>query len=405
MKMPWLIVLALGAVLGLPRARADWTGSWFTSVQLTETRNLPPPPGLNHATLRQYLLPTLGGSRIRIQLSNVFGQSPLVISSAHVALPGGPGAIDAASDRVFRFEGREAVTIQAGASILSDPLDLPITALRRLAVTLAIDQAPGDVTGHPGSRTTSYLSAGDEAAAPALPGPATTEHWYFLTSLEVWNEGPATAVCALGDSITDGHASVTDADNRWPDDLARRLQAPSAPAFMAVLNAGIGGNRLLRNGLGPSALARFDRDVLAPPGVRCLIVLEGINDIGTSSGGRKQGTPHAAAGDIILALHQIVERAHAHGIRVLGGTITPFGGCTFYFTPQGEADRQTVNAWIRTPGRYDGVIDFDAAVRDPSDPVRLAAPYDSGDHLHPSPAGYEAMAKAIDLSKLDLPSH
>lgn len=383
---------------------AGWTASWFTSQQLTEPRNLPPAPGLSHATLRQYFLPTLGGSRMRVQISNAFGLSPLVVSRARIAVAGPNGSIDPSTDRALLFGGREQVMVPPGASFLSDPLDLAIAPLRRMAVTLAIAEAPQTVTGHPGSRTTSYLAPGDEAASATLPSPATAEHWYFLTSLEVWTDSPAAAICALGDSITDGHASITNADNRWPDDLARRLQAEPGDRSVAVLNAGIGGNCLLRGGLGPNALARFDRDVLAPPGVKSLIVLEGINDIGSVLRLGKMGRPYAHAADLILALQQIVARAHAHGIRVFGGTITPYGGCSFYFSPEGEVERQMVNAWIRAPGHFDGVIDFEAAVRDPSDPIRLAPRYDSGDHLHPSPAGYQAMADAIDLAAV-APAH
>ncbi|HWA85226.1 MAG TPA: SGNH/GDSL hydrolase family protein, partial [Opitutus sp.] len=223
------------------------------------------------------------------------------------------------------------------------------------------------------------------------------EHWYLLSALDVETEQAAAAIVVLGDSITDGHGSTTDRNDRWPDDLAHRLAGHKGTANIAVLNQGIGGNRLLRDGLGPNALARFDRDVLAPPGARWLIVLEGVNDLGTAVGARARGWPAATAADEIAALHQIVARAHSHGLRVFGGTIMPFEGFTMYSTPESEADRQAVNRWIRTSGEFDAVIDFDQIMRDPRHPARLAAAVDSGDHLHPSAAGYHLMAGRIDL--------
>jgi lysophospholipase L1-like esterase len=232
------------------------------------------------------------------------------------------------------------------------------------------------------------------------------DHWYFVSGIEVGAPREAGAVVILGDSITDGRGSTTNGNDRWPDILARRLQASPATAQVGVLNAGIGGNRLLRDGLGPSALARFDRDVLAQPGVRWLIVLGGINDIGTAAGARAKGEPAATADDLIAAYSQIIERARARGIRAYGATIMPFEGFTYagYYTPEGEADRQRVNAWMRTIGRFDAVIDFDAATRDPANPLRLLPAVDGGDHLHPSAAGYRIMAESIDLSLFNSPS-
>ena len=374
-----------------------WTAAWFTSQQLTERANEPPAPGLAHATLRQIILPTLGGAELRVTFSNVFGRTPLVLTAAHVALAGANDAIDASTDHALLFHHQPGIVIQPGASMISDPIDLPIAALRKLAITVQIAHAPAELTGHPGSRTTSYFCPGDYAGAAQLNQPSSVEHWYFITALEVRSSSPAAAIVALGDSITDGRGSTTNANNRWPDELARRLQANAATASVAVLNAGIGGNRLLRDGLGPNALARFDRDVLAPAGARWVIVFEGINDIGTRHDARPKGLPFASADDIIAAYEQIVVRAHAHGMRVLGATITPYEGASFYFTPDGEADREAINHWIRTSGAFDAVIDFDAVVRDPKHPTHLAPEFDSGDHLHPSPVGYERMAAAIDL--------
>jgi len=264
-------------------------------------------------------------------------------------------------------------------------------------VTAYVRGAPADVTGHPGSRTTSYLQAGNAVAATDLPAAARVDHWYFLSGIEVRAGRSAAAVAILGDSITDGRGSTTNGNDRWPDNLARRLQANPATREVAVLNQGIGGNRLLQDGLGPNVLARLDRDVLAQAGVRWLIVLEGINDIGARVRARERGEPWATAQDVIAALEQIVVRAHARGIRAYGATILPYEGATSYFTVDGEADRQAVNAWIRASGVFDGVIDFDAATRDRERPSRLSPAVDGGDHLHPSAAGYRIMADAVDL--------
>ena len=281
---------------------------------------------------------------------------------------------------------------------MSDPLDFDLRPLSDLAVTVYLRGAPADVTSHPGSRTTSYLQAGDAVSAADLATAVRVDHWYFLNGIDVLARRSAGAIVILGDSITDGHGSTTNGNDRWPDNLARRLQSAKALAEVAVLNDGIGGNRLLRDGLGPNALARVDRDVLVQPGVRWLIVLEGINDIGTRVSAKAKGESAATADDLIGAYEQIIARAHACDIRVYGATILPFEGAANYFTPDGEADRRKVNDWIRTSGRFDGVIDFDAVTRDPGRPSRLSPAVDGGDHLHPSPAGYRIMADAVDLA-------
>ena len=386
----WLA--AAGAIAAQATTNGAWMGTWGAAPQLTEPKNLPPAPGLSDSTLRQIVHVSIGGSRLRVRFSNAFGSDPVEITAAAIAAAGDRGAIHPDSSRPLSFGGEPVVAIAPGAMAVSDPVESELAPLADLAVTMHFGQVSRDVTGHPGARCTSFLQQGDFVSAATLPAPVTIEHWYILSGVEVWAEQPQGVLAILGDSITDGRGSTTDRNRRWPDDLARRLQADPRTARIGVLNQGIGGNRLLHDGLGPSALARLDRDVLAQSGVRWLIVFEGVNDIGT-------GPPDDQAAivrEVIGAYEQIVRRAHARQIRVYGATITPFGK-SFYSSPAREEARQAVNHWIRTSGQFDAVIDFDAAVRDPTDPTRLAPAVDCGDHLHLSDKGYEVMAEAIDL--------
>ena len=353
---------------------------------------MPPAPGLSGSTLRQVLRVSIGGRHARVRLSNTFGETPLVITSARLARSEGGAVIDPATDHALTFRGVDSVVIPAGAMATSDPFDYDVPPLGDFAVSIHVSAAPTGVTGHPGSRTTSYLQAGDWVSARALPDAMTTDHWYILAGIDVLAEGPADAVVVLGNSITDGRGSGTNKQNRWPDNLARRLQADSRTRHVAVLNAGIGGNTILRGGLGPPALTRLDRDVFQLSAARWLIVLEGVNDIGTARG----ADAAEVAAELIAAYQWIITQAHARGLRVYGATILPFGG-SFYDDPAREAARQTVNGWIRTSGAWDAVIDFDAVMRDPADPTRLLPAADTGDHLHPNEHGYRIMAEAIDL--------
>jgi lysophospholipase L1-like esterase len=367
-----------------------WVGTWSTGPQLTEPGNLPPPPGLAGNTLRQNVLPTLDGARVRVLFSNEWGEAPVTFTSVRLASATGASAIDPGTDRELLFGGGASVTIPAGQAQVSDPLDFGVVALSSIAISIHFGAVPTNVTGHPGSRTTSYLEVGAAAAAPSLPAAATTDHWYFIAGIDVEAPAPSAAVVTLGDSITDGRGSTTNANNRWPDNLARRLKANPPTQQVAVLNQGIGGNAVVSGGLGPTAVARFERDVLAQRGARWVIVLEGVNDIGGS-------TDAGVANRLIEAYQGLIDSAHARGLLVYGVPILPFGG-SMYDSPAHEAARQTVNAWVRTSGRFDAVLHLDAAVADPADPTRLLLAYDDGDRLHLSPAGYQAMADAIDLS-------
>jgi lysophospholipase L1-like esterase len=389
-RLPGLLWLALVVLTGAVAWGDDgrWVGTWSASPQRTEPANMPPAPGLADATLRQVVHVSLGGRRLRVRFSNAFGAKPLTILSSNVATAAVRDAIRAESLKTLTFGGRSSVTIPQGAPMVSDPVEFELAPLSDVAVTVRVKDTTGSITGHPGARCTSYLQAGDAIALADMPNAARTPHWYYLCGVDV--DAPdtgAAAVAVLGDSITDGRGSPTDGNGRWTDHLARRLNECQGTSRVGVLNQGLGGNRLLNDGLGPSALARLDRDVLAQPGVRWLIVLEGINDLGTRS---------ATARDLIAAFDQIIQRAHAREIKVYGATILPCEG-SFYFNRQLEAARQEVNGWVRGAGRFDGIIDFDAATRDPRKLSQLSAAADGGDHLHPGPAGYKIMANAVDL--------
>jgi len=391
-----------------PESRRPWLDTWVAMPQLTEPGNLPPPPFTTatavfaDSTVRQTLHVSIGGRKLRLRISNAFGDTALAITSAHVALPeggaAGVSAIRAGSDRAWTFQGRGSVTIPAGAQVVSDPIGFDLEAASNLTVTiyLAGGQPSLNVTSHPGSRTTTYMVAGNHVADSDLPGAAQIAHWYFLSGLEVSADDDAAGVVMLGDSLTDGRGSTTNQNDRWPDQLASRLRTHGQTDDIAVLNQAAGGNRVLNDGLGPNLLARLDRDLLAHSGIRWALVFEGINDIGTAAA--TEQAQREVADELIRAYEQIIVRAHARDILVYGATLTPIEG-SFYFDDTGfrEAARQSVNHWIRTSGKFDAVIDFDAAARDPEHPTIIAPALDSGDHLHLNPAGYQALAAAVDL--------
>jgi lysophospholipase L1-like esterase len=406
--LPLLLLASTADDVHAGDAQTRWIGSWAAAQQLVELGNALDSEDLRDLTLRQVVHLSLGGNEIRLRLSNRFGVNPLHLTAVHVARPlaSSSGKIVAGSDKPVTFSGSPDVIIPAHADYLSDAVSFPVQTLSDVAITLYIDAAPAEQTGHPGSRATSYLAHGDLVSSLNLPGAKTVEHWYFIAGIDVPAPPKATSVVVLGDSITDGHGATTDGNDRWTDVLAQRLHAQPSPNNLAVLNEGIGGNHLLTDGLGPNALSRFDHDVLAQAGVRYAIILEGINDIGmlARAGEVRPSEHNALVRRIIGAYEQMIALARTHDIKVIGGTVMPFGGSTYYHpAPASEADRQAVNQWIRTSGHFDAVIDFDKITRDPEHPDRLLPAFDSGDHLHPSPAGYAAMAQAVPLALFAAP--
>jgi lysophospholipase L1-like esterase len=400
-----LVCFGVGAVhvaVAQGQAGSHWVGTWAASQQIPEPQNALATDDLRDATLRQIVHLSVGGTKLRVHLSNAFGTAPLHFSAVHIARPISPAGarIDPVTDKALSFSGSSDVIVPAGAEYISDPIDFPAAPLSDLAITLHLDVAPAQQTGHPGSRATSYFVHGDMVSAVDLPDAKKINHWYMIAGVDVAAPAHAVAVVALGDSITDGHGATTNGNDRWTDALAQRLQASAATNTISVLNQGIGGNHVLTDGLGPNALARFDRDVLAQTDVRYVIVLEGVNDLGGLTRlNEVSPAEHAALVSRILAAYeQMIVRAHASSIKVYGATILPYTGSDYYHPgPASEADRQAINKWIRTPGHFDGVVDFDAVTRDPNHPEKLLAAYDCGDHLHPSPAGYRVMANAIPL--------
>jgi lysophospholipase L1-like esterase len=397
MKIHLKLILVLAPAL--LAADDHWVATWTTAQALVRPAanpnpNANAPRGYNNQTIRMIVRTSIPGRRLRVQLSNAFGNTPVTVGAAHIALRGKESAIVEGSDRALSFSGKPETTIRPGVVMFSDPVEFNVPALADVAVSLYLPGETGPPTTHATALHTTYISKeGDTTGAASMPDATTTRAYYWLAGIDVMAPEKAALIVAFGDSITDGAQSSNESNHSWPALLAARLAAKKDTAMIGVANMGIGGNRVLRDGSGASALARLDRDVISQSGVKWLMLLEGINDIG-----REVATPAEAttADELIAAYKQIIERAHTHGIRVIGCTLTPYGGAG-YQRDTGEAVRSAVNEFIRTSKAFDAVVDFEAATRDPQSPKKLRAEFDPGDHLHPNDAGYQAMADAIDL--------
>ncbi|MFN7928992.1 MAG: SGNH/GDSL hydrolase family protein [Blastocatellia bacterium] len=409
--------LTFFSLLAQAQSREHWVATWGTAQQLIYSgptaprppQNPPPPvnlaipamwPSVNNQTVRMIVRASLGGPRVRVRLVNAFGSSPLTIGATHLALRSKDAAIIPASDRALTFSGRAAATIPPGAVLFSDPVELTVAPLAELAISLYLPKE-STTSAHLFGEHTAYLSKeGDFTGSTEIADATTSLSYYWLAGVDVLAPANAATIITLGDSITDGHGSMPNTDHTWPAYLTKRLQSDKRAAHLGVVNVGISGNQVLRDGGGVlggmSALARLERDVLTQPGAQFVLLMEGINDI---SGRTRQADADtkAVTEDLLAAYRQIIARVRAQGLKIIGCTLTPFGNARA-FTEKGETVRQAVNQWIRTSGAFDSVVDFDAATRDPNNPQRFREAFHAGDWLHPGDAGYEAMANAINLT-------
>ncbi|MEI5687583.1 SGNH/GDSL hydrolase family protein [Sphingomonas kyungheensis] len=394
-----LAALAGGTALSAQTPMARWVPAWGSAQMVATAADAERIAAIGPVTIRQVVHLSAGGTRVRVRLSNVAGDAALRIDAAALAR-GAPGSATVRDGAPLTFAGARTTVIPPGAEVYSDPLPLATRAGDDLAISLFLAKPPIRHTGHPGARATNYVTAGDHVAAATLPDAQAIGGWWDLADVEVSGGKTDAAIVAIGDSITDGRGVRDNANTRWTDVLARRLGGNARTAHLALVNAGIGGNHILTDGLGPSLLARFDRDVIARPNVRYAVVFEGVNDLGglTREAPVDPVSQRALYDSIAAAFRELAARAHAHGITLIGATITPLVGNDYYHaTPPTEATRQRLNTLIRSGGIFDAVIDFDAVVRDPAHPDRLLPAYDIGDHLHPNEAGYRAMGDAVAL--------
>jgi lysophospholipase L1-like esterase len=382
----------------IPTGATKWVGTWSTAPQLVEPGNMPPSPGLTNNSLRQVIRVSIGGDTLRVRFSNEFSTSAVTMNSVQIAASSGGNTIDVATNKELTFSGNSAVTMNAGAAVTSDPIAFTLTPRMDVAITIYYGQTSATVTGHPGSRTTSYIIAGNTTTRTDFTGSVTTDHWYNINGIDVLAPETAACVAILGNSITDGRGSTTNMQNRWPDIFSESLLKDSSTHQVGVLNMGIGGNSVLSGGLGPTGVNRYDRDILHQQGVRWAIVFEGVNDIG---GVHSAAAATTTANSLIAAYQQMIVKAHTNDIRIYGGTIMPFKG-NGYYNEYSESCRSTVNQWIRTEGNFDACIDFDKTMRDPQDTTRLVSSYQN-DGLHPDSAGHRKMGESIDLNLFTAP--
>ncbi len=410
LTLPVLFVLVSPSAAISASPQPHWVGTWAASplhpdrADLQEKPGAPPRPRPQRAdiTIREIVHVSLGGQQLRVRFSNLDGSSPLILGAAEIARTLHEAAIVPGTSSRLTFNGKASVSIPPGALIVSDPISFNLAPISDLTVSMYISAASDYVTEHQLASATSYHATGNSVSQENFDAPQTRTTWEYLNGIDVLAPGDAAAIATIGDSITDGAYSTANTNQRWPDELARRLQANRKYSNLAVLNESISGNKMLMDRAGPSALARFDRDILAQSGVKYLVILEGINDIGNI---QKDPSDPTSAIELIAGLNQMIVRAHAHGIVVIGGTLTPFSGLKSYFSEKTEAIRLAVNQWIRTGGAFDAVIDFDAATRDPAHPDTFLPAYDHGDHLHPNDTGYKAMGASIDLKLFTLKPH
>jgi lysophospholipase L1-like esterase len=406
----WLPVYFVAFTLvSMPGEAAGWIASWGAAPLAASPAVGPFPatPTFSDQTIRQIVRLSAGGSRLRIRFTNEYGSKPLLIGAVRVALADAKGTIQPGTERPLSFAGKPGALIPAGSPFLSDPVDLPVKALSDLSISIYFPEDTGPCTCHAVGLQTGFASDTGNFVSDGFAPKTKFLARAFISGVEVYNTAPAKAVVVLGDSISDGVGSTQDSNHRWPDLLAQRLAAQRHETW-GVVNMGISGNRVLDDGAGQSALARFDRDVLSVPGAAYVIVFEGVNDLGISFGNFqgplaelfKSMVPKNKAGAqaMIAGYRQLIERAHSRGLKILGATIAPYEGAAYY-SPEGESVRRQINTWIRTGGAFDGVLDFDAVLRDPEKPTQIAAPLQAGDHLHGSDLGYETIARSIDLSQ------
>ena len=396
------LALAVAGLAGCAAPAADWKASWGTALMVPNDKVALAAADRRDVTLRQAMRLSLGGDTLRVRVSNLYGAEPLVIDAASVGRLARPGAGDMTAPGMLRFGGATGVTVAPGAESVSDPLAFPVTAGEHVAVSLHVVSAPARQTAHPAARATQFIAPGNQVGQGVLADARAVTAWFQVAGIEVQAPRASGVLVAIGDSITDGSGAGLDRDERWPDYLARRLAAEGGPR-LGVINAGIGGNRMLRDDTGPNLLSRFERDVLARPGVTHALVLIGVNDLGHElrAGRDTPAARQAMLADLQAGWRALAAKAHASGVCLIAGTITPYvGGRIYKPQPHNEADRVALNDWLRASPLFDGVADFDAAVRDPAASDRLLAQYDSGDGLHLSPAGYSAMANALPLARL-----